>query len=198
MANVYKFKVRLNELEDIIWRDIEITSVSSIAKLGYTILAAFGGTGSHLFNIQFNGNRYEIVFDDGYSDFGIVVIDPTTTKLSELNLKVGDVLTMDYDYGAGWKFNIELLSVEEMKKGAGSHYPYVTDGKSKGFLEDTSPGELYEAIQYTDKTGKAPEAHSIFTGERIKWDYRKFDLKICNGLLKGDIISIQKAYEQII
>ena len=32
MADVYKFKVKLKEVEAIIWRDIEITSVSSIVK----------------------------------------------------------------------------------------------------------------------------------------------------------------------
>ena len=48
MADVYKFKVRLCELESKIWRDIEITSVSSVAKLGY------------LFKIKFKGNRYEL------------------------------------------------------------------------------------------------------------------------------------------
>lgn len=35
MADVYKFKVKLRELENYIWRDIEITSVSSVYG-GYT------------------------------------------------------------------------------------------------------------------------------------------------------------------
>lgn len=48
MADIYKFKVRLCELESIMWRDIEITSVSSVAKLGYAVLAAFESTASHL------------------------------------------------------------------------------------------------------------------------------------------------------
>lgn len=52
MADVYKFKVKLVDFENIIWRDIEITSVSSVAKLGYAVIAAFEGTGSHLFNIR--------------------------------------------------------------------------------------------------------------------------------------------------
>ena len=30
-------------------------------------------------------------------------------------LSVGDVLEMEYDYGAGWEFTIELLSITEMK-----------------------------------------------------------------------------------
>lgn len=53
MADVYKFKVKLKSLEDIIWREIEITSVSSVAKLSYSVLAAFESTASHLFCIRF-------------------------------------------------------------------------------------------------------------------------------------------------
>ena len=41
MADVYKFKVVLQDVSNQIWRDIEITSVSSVAKLGYTVLSAF-------------------------------------------------------------------------------------------------------------------------------------------------------------
>lgn len=109
MAEVYKFKVTLSDLEDKIWRDIEITSVSSVAKLAYSVLAGFEGTASHLFNIRYNGKRYEIEFED----LGIEepAINPITTKLETLKLKVGDTLTMGYDYGAGWEFAIKLISI---------------------------------------------------------------------------------------
>ena len=91
-------------------RDIEITYVSSVAKLGYAILASFESTASHLFNITYNGKRYEIVFEDDYFDDGCA-IDPIKTKLSALKLNVGDVLTMKYDYGAGWELSIENIIV---------------------------------------------------------------------------------------
>jgi hypothetical protein len=90
---------------------------------------------------------------------------------------VGDTLDMEYDYGAGWEFSIELLSIEEMKRGAGRHYPYVRDGKGKEIFEDTSPYELLEAIQYTDQTGEVPKAVDIFSGKKKEWDYRDFDLE---------------------
>ena len=195
MADVYKFKVRLKELETIIWRDIEITSVSSVAKLGYAVLAAFESTASHLFNIRYNGKRYEIVFEDG--DFNDEPpIDPIKTKLSALKLSVGDTLDMEYDYGAGWEFSIELISIKEMKRGAGTHYPYVTDGKGKGILEDTSPYRLLEAIKHTDQTGEVPKAVEIFSGEEKEWDYRDFDLKYCNMFFKDNVLRMQYAYEQ--
>lgn len=194
MADVYKFKVRLKEMPNKIWRDIEISSVSSVSKLGYVVLATFESTASHLFNIQFNGKRYEIVFDD---DFGLEpVIDPIKTNLSSLKLSVGDVLEMEYDYGAGWEFEIKLVSITEMKRGTGTHYPYVTDGEGKGIIEDTSPYELEDIIKEIDKTGQLPKIYDYEYDEQKEWDYRKFDLEYCNTFLKERIFRIQCAYEE--
>ena len=63
---------------------------------------------------------------------------------------------MEYDYGASQEFTIELVSVETMKRGARTHYPYITDGAGRGIIEDTSPYELADMIEETDKTGKLP------------------------------------------
>lgn len=195
MADVYKFKVVIKEVPDKIWRDIEITSVSSVAKLGYAVLAAFGSTASHLFNIRFNSNRYEVVFDE---DFGLEpVIDPIKTKLSALKLSVGDVLAMEYDYGAGWEFVIELVSVTEMKRGTGTHYPYVTEGAGKGIIENTSPYELADIIKETDKTGKLPKVYDYICDKEIEWDYKDFDLEYCNVFFKDEVYKTQCAYERI-
>jgi len=195
MADVYKFKVRLCELENVIWRDIEITSVSSVAKLGYAVLAAFESTASHLFNIRHNGKRYEIVFEE--DDFGDEpAINPINTKLSTLNLGIGDELSMEYDYGADWEFKIELLSITDMKRGAGTHYPYVTDGKGRGIIEDASPYELVEIVGKTDREGALPKIMDMYSGKEVLWDYRKFDLEYCNVFFKDNVWKMQCAYEQ--
>lgn len=194
MADVYKFKVKLKNLEEYIWRDIEITSVSSVAKLGYAVLAAFEGTASHLFCIHFNGKRYEIKFEDtGIDDE--TVIDPIKTKLAVLKLTVGDTLRMEYDYGAGWAFSIELISITEMKRGAGTHYPFVIDGKGKGIIEDISPYELIDMKEQIDNTGILPKVYHGFSEREMDWDYREFDLEYLNMFLKGNVLQIQYAYE---
>ena len=194
MANVYKFKVKLCELQNVIWRDIEISSLSSVAKLGYAVLAAFESTASHLFNIRFNGKRYETVFEvNDYSDEP--TIDPIRTKLSDLKLSVGDKLRMEYDYGAGWEFEIDVLSITEMKRGAGTHYPYVTDGKGKGIIEDTSPYELAEIVEKTDKDGTLPQVMDMHSGKATSWNYKNFDLQYCNVFFKDYVWEIQNAYE---
>lgn len=194
MADVYKFKVKLVDLENVIWRDIEITSVSSMAKLGYAVLAAFESAGSHLFNIKHKGEQYEIVFDDDFPDEP--VIDPIKTKLAKLNLAIGDILTMEYDYGVMWEFSIELVSLTEMKKGMGNHYPYVTDGKGKGIVEDISPYELMEIVEKTDSDGIIPKVYDYFLREEVDWDYRDFNLELCNLLFKDNLTDIQCGYEE--
>lgn len=195
MADVYKFKVRLCELENVIWRDIEITSVSSVAKLGYAVLAAFESTASHLFNIRHNGKRYEILFEE--DDFGDEpAINPINTKLSTLNLSIGDELSMEYDYGASWEFKIELLYITNMKRGAGTHYPYVTDGKGRGIIEDASPYELVEIVEKIDREGALPKIMDMYSGKEVLWDYRKFDLEYCNVFFKDNVWKMQCAYEQ--
>ena len=194
MADVYKFKVKLKFLEEYIWRDIEITSVSSVAKLGYSVIVAFEGTASHLFSIHYGGNRYEIEFFDTVID-DEQVINPVRTKLSALKLDVGDVLTMEYDYGAGWEFSIELISITEMKRGSGTHYPYVTDGKGKGIIEDMSPFDLLEIIRNIDSTESLPKIYDIIAEREIEWDYREFDLKYVNVFFKDKVLRTQYAYE---
>ena len=195
MADVYKFKVKLRGLENFIWREIEMTSVSSVAKLGYAVLAAFESTASHLFNIRYDGKRYEIMFEeDDFDDEP--AIDPIRTKLSALKLSVGDILTMTYDYGADWEFEIELLSITEMKRGAGKHYPYVTDGRGKGIIENISSYELVEIVTRTDEDGAVPTIINMYSGEESEWDYRKFDIEYCNAFIKDKILKVQLAYEE--
>lgn len=196
MAEIYKFKVRLSELENYIWRDIEITSISSVAKLGYAVLAAFSGAASHLFCIHANEKRYEFLYE-GDDLFEEESFNPVIAKLSSLKLSIGDKLSMEYDYGAGWKFDIELVSKAEMKKGSGTHYPYITDGKGNGIIEDTSPGMLVEYIEQTEKDGILPTYYDFDTDKEIEWDYRKCDLEYLNSFYKFRIAHIKVAYENM-
>ena len=51
------------------------------------------------------------------------------------------ITLFDYDNVDG-VIKVELVSVVEMKRGAGNHYTYVVDGKGKGIIEDMCPGML--------------------------------------------------------
>ena len=71
-----------------------------------------------------------------------------------------------------------------MERGRGRHYPYVAGGKGKGIIEDTSPYELAEIIEKTNKDGTLPKITDGYSGEETVWDYRDFDLAYCNMFFK--------------
>ena len=52
--------------------------------------------------------------EDDFDDEPAIVL--IRTILPALLLRVGDKLSMKYVYGAGWEFEIELLSINEMKR----------------------------------------------------------------------------------
>ncbi|MCH5210178.1 MAG: plasmid pRiA4b ORF-3 family protein [Oscillospiraceae bacterium] len=193
MADVYKFKVSLKGMEKHIWRDIEITSVSSVAKLGYAVLASVEANANHLFYIEYDGVRYEFPTDDIMVEGTLT--DPSKVKLASLYLKEGSQLKMEYDYGASWMFDIELISITELGRGVGNHYPYVTNGAGKGIVEELSLGDLLEVIERTDKTGELPLYYDYNLEKKMPWDYREFDLKYLNTFFKDNIASIADTYE---
>jgi len=118
-------------------------------------------------------------------------------KNNQEEISVRDTLDMKYDYSAGWGFSIELIAVSEIKRGAGTHYPYVTNGIGKGKrnIEVISPYELKEIIEQIDEIGSIPQVYDSIIGEEKAWDYRNFDLKFLNVFFKDIILQIQQVYE---
>lgn len=196
MTEVYKFKVKLGDLENLFWRDLELSSNSSVAMLGYTVLASYEASGSHLFKIMFRGKRYEIEYEE--NDYPEPAINPIVTKLSDLKLGVGDKFEMVYDFGNWWEFEIELISIREMKRGEGRHYPYIADGQGRGIIEEYSSSDMMEFIKETDETGSLPEVTDNRFEYTTNWDYRDFKINICNALLKGEVMMLRDSYERIV
>lgn len=188
-TKVFIFHIAYKELEDKIWRNIAVSSNYRLDQLGYTILAAFDTMAYHLFEFYYKDGRFEIPNEDADED----QIDMAVFKLHQLELKMGDRIRMDYDFGTTQTFWIELMSIEEMGRGQGRKYPYVTDGAGRGIIDDMTSDELQELIEQIDKTGKTEEP--IYYKDRMTpWDYRWFKLDNINGLLKGEIEMIEDGY----
>lgn len=163
---VYEFIVKLCGLEDKYWRRIEITSVSTVAKLAYAIMASFELSGSHLFSVRYNNSHFEFYNDNA--------IPPCDFKLKNLNLSVGDKLKMVYDFGADLNFEIELAEIKEFKKGTGTHYPYALSGAGTKIPEDMFMPELIEELDNL---------------------YKEYDSEFDNVFLKGEIQILKDQYE---
>jgi len=198
MTNVLEFHIELVGFEDKFWRDMQISDNTTVAKLGYIVLASYHAAASHLFNIKFRDNRYELLIepDDFEGPLG-PAINPMKVKLKDFDLQAGDTFTMEYDYGAGWEWTIEYRSSAPMRKGTGKHFPWITAAAGRGIVEDVGPGEFASMIEYIDRTNETipVPSHRDFD-HTINWDYRWCDMDCQNGLLKYDIEEIRWAYEE--
>ena len=188
-AKVYTFHIVYEGLEDKIWRKVAVSSNYRLDQLGYTVLAAFDTMAYHLFEFFYDNKRFEIPNEDAFDE----QIDMADFKLHQLELKIGDCIRMDYDFGTTQTFLIELINIEAIGRGQGRKYPYVLEGAGCGIIDDMSSDELQELIEEIDATGKTKEPF-YYQDRPIPWDYRLFNLDCINSLLKGEIEFIEEGY----
>ena len=196
MAKVLTFKVGIEGLEDKIWRKIEITDRRTVADLAYTILATFDSLAYHLYDIKYKNKVYDcwVCIEDDHSD--VPPINVTITKLSDIGLKENDTMEMEYDKGTPTDFVITYIDSKEIERGNGRHYPYIIDGSGRGMIDDIDSYKLKEIVNDIDKKGYSEHYFTPGYERTIKYDYRDYDIKGDNILLKGKIEEIKYAYEE--
>ena len=188
-TKVYTFHITYEGMEEKIWRKVEVSSNYRLDQLGYMVLAAFDTLAYHLFEFYYDDDRFEIPNEDAPFE----QIDMANFKLHQLDLKLGDRIRMDYDFGTTQTFWLELIEIADMKRGWGRRYPYILDGAGRGIIDDMSCEELSERVAQIDRTGKTDEP-IYYQERRMPWDYRWFDLDCMNSLLKGEIELIEEGY----
>ena len=195
-AKVCTFHIAYEGFEDKIYRVAEVSNNYTVAQLGYLVLATFDTLAYHAFNLEYNGLQFELpmMIEEDFFPKDETIIDATAVKLQNLQLAPGAELTMTYDFGCSQTFRIRLLEIADMELHTGRRYPRISEGQGRGILDDVSPEEFAELIETTDRTGKSDYYIERF-GHKTAWDYRRFDLKGENILLKGEISRIQDAYE---
>ena len=192
-TQVYALHIAYNGYEDKIWRTVEVSSKYTLAQLGYLILHTFDTLAYHAFEFSFKDTPYVLPMILEESDIENA-IDATQAKLQDLNLAIGDTMEMVYDYGCSHVFDIRVTSISDMAKGTGTHYPYVVEGQGRGILDDVSPEQFADYIHQIDMTGES-NFHVNRNGCDVIWDYRYFDLKGENILLKSGVRRVRRAYK---
>lgn len=189
-AQVYTFKVIYEGCNNKIWRTFEVSSNYDFARLGYMILSSFDTKAYHLFSIEHKDIVYETAIEN-YGESPLL----QDIKLSNLNLQPSEHMEMIYDYGTEQHFDIEFISAVDMLRGKGTSYPKVIDGAGRGIIDDMHVDELMEIIAAIDKNGKSDFKVWVSENHEIIWDYRDYNIKYDNALLKGKISLIQEGYE---
>jgi len=191
-AQVYKFKIEYDEYGKLLNRTVEVSSNYSLANLAYLVIDIFDTLAYHLFMLKYKEIKYELPMEDDF-DF-TKSFNPNDTKLGELNMEIGDIIEMIYDFGCDQFFSIKLLEITEMEKGKSTLYPRVIDGIGKGILDDVPADEFAEIVGKIKKTGKSDNIYLSPKGVEEPWDYRDFDIDEINRTIKRNIIKISRAY----
>lgn len=194
MAKVLTFKVGIEGLEDKIWRCIEITDRRTVADLAYTILATFDSLAYHLYDIKHGNDRYDCMIDPlDLREYNFK--DAVRTKLSDVDFENNNKMIMEYDFGSTTTFIITFLESRNIEKYNGNHYPYIVDGAGRGMIDDMCDFELKEVVEDIDKKEYSDHFFTPEYERKIKYDYRYFNIKNNNALLKGEILDIKNGYE---
>lgn len=196
-SDIYTFKIEVEDLEDKIWRKVEITSTSNISKLAYTVLASFETAMYHLFSVSYKDMEFDNEADQDFAMPNKTIHDARKFRLQDLKLNINDELEMTYDFGVCWTFKIKLLDIKEMKDYYIVDYPMIIDGAGLGIMEDRHSTEVLEIIEEIDKTGKVTEESFTKHGTFEKWDYRKYDVSKDNKTLHDRLYKAIVAYEEL-
>jgi hypothetical protein len=195
MTNVLTFKVEVEGLENKIWRIIETTDKRTVADLAYTILTTFDSLAYHLYAIYHGYDRYDCMIDPiKLTRYNFK--DAVATKLEKIDFSANNKMTMEYDFGSTNTFIITLIKTRQLEKYNANHYPYIIDGKGRGILDDISSDDLKEIVNDIDKKGKSNHDFTPGYERPIKYDYRNYNIKTDNYLLKGEMSLIKDNYER--
>lgn len=189
-VNVYTLHVEYEGLESKVWRDIEVSGNYLLNRLGYVILATFDTMAYHLFDFDINGKKYIIPDEEFDVD---VDFDMAWFKLYQFKFNIGDTFTMNYDFGTMQTFIFTVTQIRPLEKGQGKAYPKVVAGSGCGIIDDMSAHELHELILQIKKNGKTDE-DIYYKDRRYPWDFRPYDMKSDNALLKGSVDYIEEGY----
>ena len=190
-ANVYTFKITYEGIDNKIWRTIEVSSRYLLPRLGYCILASFDTLAEHLFFFKIGKNLF--LMPDKYRRPASNRFDMADFKLEDLKLNIGDKFNFFYDFGTTQEFTLELLSVSPMKRGTGTHYPFVLEGEGRGIIDNQPSEEVKKLIDEIDKFGKTKD-DIYYKIDTKPWDYKDYSLKYDNCLLKGEIDVMEEDY----
>ncbi len=147
---IYRFDVRLREIEPPIWRLIEIPQRASFWDLHVAIQDAMGWLDYHLHEFSLELSRAGRVLKIGIPDdeTGMEVLPGWEEPIALYFRAPGDRALYWYDFGDDWRHDVTLVAIEPRAKG--TRYPRCIAGQRACPPEDCGgpPGyfELLHAL----------------------------------------------------
>jgi hypothetical protein len=139
MPELYQLRVVLRDVSPLVWRRLVVTSDTSIAGLHEILQITFDWSGQHLHRFHIHGRDY------GMPQWGGIVFDEDARQvpLSRFRLHRGERFRYEFDFTAGWQWDIrleEVLPFDEKRS-----RPACTGGRRAAPPEDCAGARDYLA-----------------------------------------------------
>lgn len=127
----YQLKVTLQDYQPSMWRQLVVSGDTRLDTLSYDILALFNANGHHLYKIYDQRRNYYLpIMKSGVNDNSNIL----TKWLGQY--KKGDKLTLIYDFGDMWIFNIEIEQVTTQLPLRSNSALKLIAGQGSGIIDD--------------------------------------------------------------
>lgn len=180
--SVYRLRLELQHLKPVIWREIEVLSVTRLDALHRAIQIVIGWQDYHLWSFLAGKRRFEPA-DEEASEFGEPAEDAATVALETVLRDTGGRILYNYDFGDDWLVTVSVLAVTAPEQNV--RYPRCVAGKHAGPLEDSGGPPGYERLLAARKKPKSREAKELLEWAGEGWDPEHFDIEAVNEELAG-------------
>lgn len=198
-----RFRIALSELEDDVWRIIDVPAEMRLSHFHVAIQIAMGWRNGHLHEFQTETGCYLNPTEmDGQEGDAIDERQVTVAQLIQDPRR--HTFVYRYDFGDCWDHLIELESVRDFDgsafapccvAGAGA-CPLEDCGSSPGYRRCCEAFELRGQLWTGGETGGRLDSETVELLQWIgKWDPLHFDLPAVNRKLKGRFANYRSALQ---
>lgn len=142
--NIYRFKISLDYIKPVIWREIEVASDSTFYQFHLVIQEAMGWMNSHLHEFSDGSFRIGDTSEDACEWGEPADWDEKKKRLNQFFSEEKKKIKYVYDFGDDWRHTITLKSIKEKEDGV--TYPRCINGARACPPEDCGSFFGYEHL----------------------------------------------------
>jgi yecA family protein len=181
-SRIFTLRATLHKSNPEIWRRFSIPDDYTLGDLHAALQSGMGWFDSHLHEFEVGSQTFGMGDEDAPPE----QLDEDTVLLSEIFKRPGSKVRYLYDFGDGWKVDVELEGEDDPTPG--ERCPRYIDGERRGPPEDVGGVWRYNRLVESFGNPKAWDAEG-FDDETLEWlgpdfDPTRFDLdEVHEGLL---------------
>jgi hypothetical protein len=122
----YHVRIKLNNTDLKIWREVKVPSNITLQTLAELLLEVMGWMLEHMYQFRFKGVCYSMKEYIEDSAFPCNDVDLATVTLSDVLTEKGVRMKLEYDFGDSWEHDVWVKGIREYDKGEKPSITFVT------------------------------------------------------------------------